>query len=210
MIRHLNKNEGPNALYRGGGSIAFVAACRLAWLAGRDPKMPGQFVLAQPKNNFAARQPSLAYALPIDKARVEWHGPSMWSAADLIVRRRARPTRQRAAEFLLAFLAKGPRLWSDILNAAGKLRLSEKTLRRVKDELKIRSERIRSQGQRMDFWLLEGQEVPTGLSDTPEADELLRQLGEQWKGREPMGNGDEDEGFDDEEGDSCESDEKEI
>src|SRR5439155_26318473 len=34
LVRHLNKDEGPNALYRGGGSIAFVAACRLAWLAG--------------------------------------------------------------------------------------------------------------------------------------------------------------------------------
>jgi hypothetical protein len=35
----------------------------------------------------------------------------------------------------------------------------------------------------MDFWLLPGQEVPQGLSDTPIADEALRKLGEQWQGR---------------------------
>jgi hypothetical protein len=37
LIRHLNKRAGGRSLYRGGGSIGFVAHCRSAWLVGREP-----------------------------------------------------------------------------------------------------------------------------------------------------------------------------
>jgi hypothetical protein len=41
-------------------SIAFIAACRIAWLIGRDPKVPDQFVLSLVKNNLEQVPPSLA------------------------------------------------------------------------------------------------------------------------------------------------------
>lgn len=63
LVRHLNKNGGAHALYRGGGSIGIVAACRLAWLVGRDPRSEDRVILAQAKNNYSPRQPSLAYSL---------------------------------------------------------------------------------------------------------------------------------------------------
>jgi RecA-family ATPase len=59
LLRHLNKKMGQAALYRGGGSIAFVAACRLAWLAFTHPHTPGRCILAQNKNNYAPLQSSL-------------------------------------------------------------------------------------------------------------------------------------------------------
>jgi hypothetical protein len=185
LVRHLNKDDGGHALYRGGGSIAFVAACRLAWLVGRDPKMEERCILAQCKNNYAPRQPSLAYTLPKDGPRVEWQGSTLWTADELAARR-AHPSRLRARDFLCNFLENGPRLSSDVWAAAGANRISRNTLKRAKTELKIRYERICSNGRRLDYWLLPGQEVPAELSDTPEADELLRQLGEQWAGREPV------------------------
>src|SRR5581483_6458826 len=43
LLRHLSKAAGARALYRGLASIAFIAACRIAWLIGRDPKVPDQF-----------------------------------------------------------------------------------------------------------------------------------------------------------------------
>jgi RecA-family ATPase len=184
LIRHLNKRTENQSLYRGGGSIAFVAACRLAWLAGRDPKMEERCVLAQAKNNYAPKQTSLAYTLPKDGPRVDWQGPSLWSADELAARR-ARPSRRRARDFLRAFLEAGPRLSHEVWMAAAAERLSKKTVYRAKDELGIRYERISRRGERLDYWLMPGQEVPAGLSDTPEADELLRKLGEQWAGREP-------------------------
>ena len=37
MDRHINKTGGVHALYRGGGSIGLVGACRSAWLVAPDP-----------------------------------------------------------------------------------------------------------------------------------------------------------------------------
>jgi hypothetical protein len=58
MHRHLNKQGGSRALYRGLGSIAFVAACRFAMLVGRDPLVPGRCVLAQVRNSLAGPRTS--------------------------------------------------------------------------------------------------------------------------------------------------------
>jgi AAA domain len=63
MVRHLNKTRHFRSLYRGGGSIGFLAACRSAFLFARDPDDPQRAVMAQIKNNLAPRQPSLAYRL---------------------------------------------------------------------------------------------------------------------------------------------------
>src|SRR5262245_50743113 len=56
LVRHLNKRGGSRSLYRGGGSIAFLGACRSGWLIARDPQAPSQCVLAQVKNNLAPPQ----------------------------------------------------------------------------------------------------------------------------------------------------------
>jgi RecA-family ATPase len=53
LVRHLTKGTGNNALYRGGGAIGLVGACRSAWLVAGDPIDPRQCVLAQVKNNLA-------------------------------------------------------------------------------------------------------------------------------------------------------------
>jgi RecA-family ATPase len=53
MHRHLSKQGGKQALYRGLGSIAFVAACRFAMLVARHPLTPGRSVLAQVRNSLA-------------------------------------------------------------------------------------------------------------------------------------------------------------
>src|SRR5262249_20590554 len=47
LLRHLNKQSSGRALYRGLASIAFIAACRIGWLIGPDPKVPRQYVLSQ-------------------------------------------------------------------------------------------------------------------------------------------------------------------
>jgi len=64
LVRHLNKGSaaGP-AMYRGLYSIAFMAACRIAWFAAADPRLPNRYVLAQLKNNLDAPQPSLGYQI---------------------------------------------------------------------------------------------------------------------------------------------------
>jgi RecA-family ATPase len=61
MVRHLNKTPHFHSLYRGGGSIGFLAACRSAFLFARDPGDPHRAVMAQIKNNLAPPQISLTY-----------------------------------------------------------------------------------------------------------------------------------------------------
>jgi RecA-family ATPase len=188
LVRHLNKDNGPHALYRGGGSIGFIAACRLGWLVGRDPRMEERLVLAQTKNNYAPRQPSLAYQLPKDAPRIDWQGPSAWSADDLTLRREC-PARRRARDFLRLFLEHGPRPAREIWQASRELGLSEATLKRARKELKIGKQRIHENGKRNDYWLLEGQQLPQdGKSDFPDLDDWLRRWREMYPPRTPLEN----------------------
>jgi hypothetical protein len=184
MVRHLNKENSDNALYRGGGSIAFIAACRLAWLVGHDPHMEETLILAQTKNNFAARQPSLAYSLPAHALRVDWQGVSHWNADDLAVYH-PRPERRRARDFLRLFLEAGPRTARAIRAAAKANGVSEASLRRAKKDLKITPVRVYDGGVRNHYWLLPGQQVPDGpVSNTPELDDWLRRWRELWPEKE--------------------------
>src|SRR5437763_14973075 len=61
LVRHLTKQGGRRALYRGGGAIGILGACRSGWLVAPDPRDPRRRVLAEVKNNLAAPQLSLAY-----------------------------------------------------------------------------------------------------------------------------------------------------
>jgi hypothetical protein len=180
MVRHLNKDSGGNALYRGGGSIAFVAACRLAWIVGHDPHMEETLVLAQVKNNFAPRQPSLAYTLPANALRVDWRGPSRWSADDLADYHPS-PERRRARDFLRLFLERGPRMAREVYAAAKENGVSKGTLQRAKKDLQIHMGHVYEGKQRFHYWLLPGQEVPEEPhSDTPELDDWLKRWRELW------------------------------
>jgi hypothetical protein len=186
LVRHLNKRTGPNALYRGSGSMAFVAACRLAWIVGRDPRIDEQCVLAQAKNNYAPLQSSLTFAVAKDAAVVEWQGSSIWSADELSARR-ARPNRRRARDFLRFFLAQGPRSADEVWTNSRDLGLSENTLRRAKADLGITSQRMHREGVRHDFWLMPGQEVPPDPnSKTPILDDWLQRWHELYPPQSPL------------------------
>jgi hypothetical protein len=191
MHRHLNKQGGSQALYRGLGSIAFVAACRFAMLVGRDPLVPGRCVLAQVRNTLAGPQPSLAYQITgADGAHpaVDWLGTSSSSADELLAGpdHRRDGSRDRAAAFLEQFLAAGPRTSHDIWQAAQKAALSARTVQRAKQGLGVRCRRVTRDGKPVSYWLLPGQELPEGLSDSPEFDRLIAELERQFPPRPPL------------------------
>ena len=91
-IRHLNKQAGSDAIYRGGGTIGFAGLARSVLTVGRDPEDEDRFVLASVKINVARRPPSLTYRLeaagPYEPARVVWEGESSHTAESLIGRDR--------------------------------------------------------------------------------------------------------------------------
>jgi len=167
LVRHLNKSPGRSPIYRGGGSIGFLAACRSGWLIARDPEQPARCVLAQVKNNLAPPQPSLAYQVQAGESvalSLTWLGPCEWTAGQLLARVPRVPARvtprERARDFLESFLHIGPRTSRDIWAEAQRQGLTERTLERVKGEMAIRSARVWAGGQRVSYWLLPGQDLP--------------------------------------------------
>ncbi len=78
LVRHLTKTMGGSPLYRGNGSIAFMATARFGLLVAADPDNPEQRVLATSKCNLARSPATLAYRLDgvpgTDVARVVWLG----------------------------------------------------------------------------------------------------------------------------------------
>ena len=148
LVRHLNKRGGGRSLYRGGGSIGFLGACRSGWLIARDPLQPQRCVLAQVKNNLAPAQPSLAYRVAPHEdgpPTLSWLGRPAWTADQLLAGRPSTghaPQRDRAVDFLTAFLADGPRTSREVWAAAQEQGLSERTIERAKHELAVRSVRV--------------------------------------------------------------------
>lgn len=149
LIRHLNKSTGGSALYRGGGSIAFAGLARVVWVVGTDPNDPNRRALTVSKNNLAAFPQTLGYALEsageFGVGRASWLGPLPLKADDLVrppATEAHAPARAVATEFLTRVLTDGPRPAAELFAEADNEGIAEKTLRRAKDDLKIKAERV--------------------------------------------------------------------
>ncbi len=148
-IRHLNKNSSvTNATYRGGGSIAFTAAARSELLVAADPADPGRPVLAQVKCNLAAPPAALVYRIdtaPGGAARLRWLGESALSANALLAAHARdeddQPALAEALDVLRAILADGPVPAGEVARLARQAGVSERTLKRAKHALSVRSGR---------------------------------------------------------------------
>jgi hypothetical protein len=196
LVRHLNKTGDQRALYRGGGSIAFVAACRTAWLIAEHPEHSGQRILAQNKNNVGPPQPSLAFEL----VRGDGHpslcwldGPCPLTADQLLVRAGRPPLMAsalaRACDFLTGLLEDAPRSAREVWAAAETEGLTERTLRRARKELDIRSRRVSVNGAAVSYWLLPGQQLPETIpadSIVPDLEPWLAPLREQFPASTPL------------------------
>lgn len=137
-VRHLNKSQGVQSLYRGQGSIDFTAAARSVLLVGTDPDEPEQRVVIHLKSNLARTGRSLAYT--IRDGVFAWSGWSQLTARDLLQDDRAADERTaigEAKDFLVELLAEGPLASKEVLQGAKAAGISEKTLRRVKSQLKV-------------------------------------------------------------------------
>lgn len=174
FVRHLNKTSHFRSLYRGGGSIGIVGACRSAWLVAADPANPERRIFAAVKNNLAGPQASLAFAVAAQAglpATLTWLGTTSWTADQLLAAAAANPgalsPRERACEFLAAALADGPRTSRALWALAEKERLSRRTLRRAKEKLDIRSVSVWVDGKRLSYWLLPLQQLSPTVA--PEA-----------------------------------------
>jgi hypothetical protein len=161
VLRHLSKSGGTNAVYRGGGSIGIIGAARAGMLVAPDPEDENRRVLAMTKSNLAAMPAALAYRLVEDElrgvARVQWDGTTTYVAADLLGTSgpEERSALTGACEFLLDLLADGPVPQAQVRAAAERTEWSWATVRRAKDRLGIRSQKVGQPGTRGEWrWIL--------------------------------------------------------
>jgi hypothetical protein len=145
LVRHLTKNGGRHALYRGTGSIGIIAAARSGLLVAPSPDDPHMRVLAQFKSNLGPISPSLLFE-PITDGNniltIKWRGPCQLTAQDLLAPAKGGGKLEAAKTVLLEMLRDGPKPQTAIVKDAEKHQISFRTFERAKDELGIKSRRV--------------------------------------------------------------------
>jgi putative DNA primase/helicase len=145
-ITHPPKAAQSNALHAFTGSLAYVAAARLAFLAIEEADTDRRLFLPV-KNNIGARAPGLGYRLEqtilssgIVASRVCWDSAPVTTTANEAMRATTsddRAARADAKELLREQLADGPRAAADVERLASDLGISDRTLRRARKDLGV-------------------------------------------------------------------------
>lgn len=166
VILHLNKGASTDPLLRHEGSAAFTQVVRGGLMLGHDPDDPdgeegNQRVLAVSASNLAPITRSLVYRIEtrlvdgdtgeaIQTARVVHIGESDAAGHDLLRGHDSEEhlARDEALEFLTAELADGWRPARDVTREARSAGISERTLKRAKQQLGVVVERIGEPGVR--------------------------------------------------------------
>jgi RecA-family ATPase len=152
LVRHLNKSETlSNALYRGGGSIAFIGLSRSGLVVAESKRHAPSRVLAMSKCNLAKLAPSLLYQIRQngEEISVEWNGQSLEMASELLLTAGPQTIRERAKEFVSNELSLGRTPSKDLMERGKAEGFSEKTLQRARQELGITAH------QTADGWVCE-------------------------------------------------------
>jgi AAA domain len=87
IIRHLNKSNSMNALYRGAGSIGIIGAARMGLIAVRDPNDEQKCILATSKNNLSKHASHLIYQIVENEQKIpyiQWLGEIQESVTNLL------------------------------------------------------------------------------------------------------------------------------
>lgn len=146
VIDHLNKNSREsNMLYRPGGSLAFVAAARAAYLVTLDKENRDRRLFIPIKNNIAKETTGLAYVVvtaengaPI----IAWEPEPLERTAYEALAVREQTLEQTTAtdeaiEFLKALLSKGPVGAREATKNAKQVGITDKPLRDARKKLGI-------------------------------------------------------------------------
>jgi AAA domain len=172
LVRHLTKGGGQQALYRGLGSIGIIATVRSGLLVGRSPYDAAHRVLASTKSNLTEPPASQGFDIRAGEHGqpvLHWTGAVDLYADDLIVfgAREHGAMLRRARSFLEEVLRNGPCSFLEIEQKARAAGLAEKTLRRAKTELGVRSEQRGAEGGcRSWYWSLADKPQPADDSES--------------------------------------------
>jgi hypothetical protein len=157
-IAHFNKKDDiKSALLRVSDSIAYVAAARHVYAVLDDPDDKDCKLFVKAKNNLARDTKALRYGISvktvghdaklgvdINAPYIIWHPQHVEITANEAMQAAGGHTAKREArEFLLDRLEAGPVKGDDLIEEAKQEGIAEKTLRRAKKELGIKSQKTR-------------------------------------------------------------------
>jgi AAA domain len=155
-ICHFNKKvDVTSALLRVADSIAYTAAARSVYVVLDDPEEKNSKLFVKAKNNLAADHKALRYGFgvkavghdarlgkDIEAPFVIWHPQHVELTANEAMSAAAGPAgyaKREAKDFLLDRLRVGPAGMEDLLEDAKQEGIAERTLRRAKKDLGIKS-----------------------------------------------------------------------
>ena len=82
MVRHFTKGGGDHAIYRGGGSMAFIGLARTGFMVAKDPDNEAKCVFANIKNNLRKEAQSLSYVVASDEMEGDERPYIAWQGVD--------------------------------------------------------------------------------------------------------------------------------
>jgi hypothetical protein len=141
-VRHWRKGSSDNALYRGGGSIGFIAAARGGLVVGMDPndQERKRRVFAVSKVQYATFPPSLEFTLEVEPTAtfpvVRW-GDISRHDANALTGEQKRTKQEHACGFLEERLADGAVPSKELESEAAQIGISGITYRRARRALGI-------------------------------------------------------------------------
>lgn len=163
IIRHLRKSSADRAIYRGVGTIDFAAAARSILLVDADPDDSFRRVLAHSKSSLA--HPGSSFGFEIVNGALEWLGPSLLTADELLAPRKSSAgstAKAEAADWLIEVLEDGQRPVSELEDMAKAAGHSWGTVKRAKSELGVVARRSSNGNQGGGAWQWELQVPPSG------------------------------------------------
>lgn len=142
-VMHLTKNSERQALYRPGGSIAFVATARMILVVAKDPEDYRRRLLFVIGSNLGRESDALAFR--ISDSGVEWDGPTEVDVEAVLGAAAARPSERpavrldEAVAFLKGELANGPRPVDEVKKLASARGHKPTTLEKAKRQLGVQT-----------------------------------------------------------------------
>lgn len=159
-VSHLNKGGGQEALMRVLGSLAFVAAARVAFLVVGDANNERTLFIPM-KNNIGMKRPGLAFRVvpktiggDIETSCIEWDADEVTTTADEALAAAAGGQSEKEAghssvseamNFLRDVLADGPVAAKEVQHRAKEAGITKATLRRAQKALDVKA-RHRGEG----------------------------------------------------------------
>ncbi len=138
LVGHMNKNSAGKASYRSLGSIDISAAARSVLVVGKLNKTSDVRVLAPLKNNLAPKGKSISFK--IKDGALEWLSECDLSADELLSGNVSGGSKMFLAEdFLRVKLQDGIQSAKSLIEEAEEQGISERTLKKAKSNLSIRS-----------------------------------------------------------------------